>query len=399
MKMEKRSEIKETVRERIKAAPPVSRAALEAELERCIGRITENLRTFTGGTMPGPSGENNIYPVYTNSDWTAGFWCGMLWLAYEYTGEGRFRNQALRQCKSFQKRYEERVMMDSHDVGFLYTLSCVAGYKITGEAWLRDVALGAADLLMTRYKEKGGFIQSWGDNGDRAYHMFIIDSLMNLSLLFWAGEVTGDPAYTRAAESHANACAAYALRPDGSTYHAFYFDPETGNPIGGETAQGYADDSAWARGQTWAMYGFSLAFEHVKNQRFLNCAREAIYYFLNHMREDFLCYWDLVFQEPSEELLDSSASAIEVCALLEYADCTEDTGEAELCRKAARCTLRSLAQVCSAQKAPASNGLLLHGVYSIPHGLGVDECCIWGDYFYMEALVRLCKEDKWERCW
>lgn len=385
--------------ERIMHSELIEHAEVSDVLNDVMKRMRENLSVFKGYTMPKHSSTGNVYEVDTNHDWTASFWCGMLWLAYEYTGDEVFKKQALVQCESFKERYEKNIGMDSHDIGFLYTLSCVAGYKLTGENWLKELALKAADALMTRYKEKGEYIQSWGDNGDSDFCMLIVDSLMNLPLLFWAGEITGDCRYTDAAKKHAMTCATNVIREDGSTYHTFYFNCETGEPVSGKTAQGYADDSTWARGQAWAIYGFSLAYQYAKTPYYLECAEVVCDYFLNHLKDDLLCYWDLLFSEPCDELLDSSASAIAACGMLNWMNLADDSERTELYKHAVSGILRSLHNKCSAYLEQDSNGLLQHGVYSIPDGLGVDECCIWGDYFYMEALVRLWKENNWNCYW
>lgn len=398
VEMKKEIAINQDIWNKIQSLPPFTREECKKMLDEATARVKKNLDIFKNDTMPRHSSEKNVYPVDTNHDWSSSFWCGILWLAYEYTSDEIFKQQALIQCQSFRERYIQRRSLDNHDTGFLYTLSCAVGYQLTGEKWLKDIAVGAADILILRYKKDGGFIQSWGDNGEEGYYMLIVDSLMNLSLLFWASEVTGDPKYAKIANQHAETCAKTVLRRDGSTYHAFYFDRETGKPDHGETAQGFSDDSTWARGQSWAIYGFSIAYAHTGNSKFLECSHRASTYFLNHLRDDFLCYWDLCFKKEDHQLLDSSASAIAACGLMDYAERAQDN--MAWYRHAAGIMLRSLYQVCGAHLDPKSNGLLLHGVYSIPHKLGVDECCIWGDYFYMEALLRIWKgAGGWKMYW
>lgn len=368
---------------------------VKTELEFIKERTYKNLEVFKGKTLPKHSSQNNVYAVDTNHDWTAGFWCGILWLMYEYTDDEIFKERALVQCEGFKERMDNCVQVDCHDVGFLYTLSCVAGYKFTGDEELKKYALMAADVQVTRYRENGGYIQSWGDNGDKDFCMLIIDSMMNLPILFWAYEVTGEKKYYDIAVNHANACAKNILRDDNSTFHTYWFDEKTGAPLCGKTAQGKSDSSIWARGQAWAIYGFSLAYRYTKNEEYMEISKKTLEYFLNNQRSDNLCYWDLTFKEPCDEPLDSSASAIAVCGML---DEMQNLGTDDLYGTIQE-ILESLAENCSGRLDGNSNGLLLHSVYSIPHGQGIDECCLWGDYFYAESLLRIYKDNKWNLYW
>lgn len=369
----------------------------ENAFQNSLKKIDANLPAFTT-KFPAPCSKNNIYPALDNTDWTSSFWTGMLWLAYEVTGDEKYRQITVKHREDFQRRINEKIATDTHDLGFLYSLSGVASYKLTGDKVAKQTALAAADLLITRYFDKPGIIQAWGDlNNPEQRGRMIIDCLMNLPLLYWATEVTGDQKYANYAYNHAKQAAKYLVREDASTYHTYYMDPVTGAPLRGKTCQGYSDNSCWARGQAWAIYGFTLSFLYTKDWNFIELTKKVANYFLNRLPEDYVAYWDLVFTEGNEER-DSSAAAIAVCGLLELVKhLASDDQKRTLYHNAALKILTSLVNQYSVQDFDDSNGLLLHAVYNKPKGEGVDECCIWGDYFYCEALVRVIKD--WNLYW
>ncbi|HEX2927528.1 MAG TPA: glycoside hydrolase family 88 protein, partial [Ruminiclostridium sp.] len=347
---------------------------------------------------PAPASVNNIYPAIDNVDWTSSFWTGMLWLAYEVSGHGKYRKAAEKQLDSYYKRIDEKICTDTHDLGFLYSLSCVAAYKLTGNKQAMQAALKAAELLMTRYFDKAGIIQAWGDLKDPGNRgRMIIDCCMNLPLLYWAAEITGDKKYYDAAYSHVNQAAKYIVREDASSFHTFYMDVETGQPRYGKTAQGYSDSSCWARGQAWAIYGFTLSYIYTGAWELIELNKKVTNYFINRLPEDYVCYWDLIFTEGNEER-DSSAAAIAACGMLEMCKNLPLTDEnKKIYENASLNIMSSLIKGYTSVNCPESNGVLLHAVYAKPDGKGIDECNIWGDYFYFEALVRLIKD--WKLYW
>ena len=362
-----------------------------------LSKIDQNIDTFTY-KFPAPASVNNVYPAIDNTDWTASFWTGMLWLAYEVTGDEKYRKVAEIQLESFRKRIYERIKTDTHDLGFLYSLSCVAAYKLTGNTDARDTALKAADTLMERFFDKAGIIQAWGnlDNPEQRGRM-IIDCCMNLPLLYWASQITGDKKYHAAAYSHAMQAAKYIVREDASTYHTFYMDVESGEPKYGKTCQGYSDNSCWARGQAWGIYGFPLSYIYTGDYELIDLTKKLSNYFLNRLPEDYICYWDLIFTEGNEER-DSSGAAIAACGMLELAKHLPLTDDSRLVYEgAALKIIKSLSDNYTTVTCPDSNGILLHAVYGKPQGNVIDECNIWGDYFYFEALVRLIKD--WKLYW
>lgn len=377
--------------------PDMDKPHLEQAMQYILQKIDENLAVFTE-SFPGPVSTNNVYSPTDNTDWTTSFWTGMLWLAYEVSGDPKYRKVAEIQIKSFRSRIENRIGTDTHDLGFLYTLSCTAAYKLTGDVQAKESALMAAELLIGRYYDKAGIIQAWGDLNDPAQRgRMIIDCLMNLPLLYWASDVTDDKKYRNMAYNHARQAAKYIVREDASCYHTFYMDTQTGEPIGGKTCQGFSDDSSWARGQAWAIYGFPLSYVYTADESFLEIAFKMANYFLNRLPDDNVCYWDLIFTEGEQER-DSSSAAIAACGLLELIKHLPQTHlYRTLYQNAAIKIILSLTDKYTTKESPDSNGILLHGVYNKPGSCGVDECCIWGDYFYFEALVRLWKE--WKLYW
>ena len=379
------------------AAGFLTREEVTAAMDRVADQVRCNMEYF-GTRFPSSATRNQTYGVIDNIEWTDGFWTGLLWLCYEYTGDDAFKNLALKNVDSFLNRVEKRIELDHHDLGFLYSLSCVAGYKLTGSAEGRKAGLLAADKLMERFQEKGGFIQAWGELGARDNYRLIIDCLLNIPLLHWAFLETGNPVYRNAAVRHYEAACNNVIRDDASAYHTFYFDPETGEPLKGVTRQGYSDDSAWARGQAWGIYGIPLNYRYVKDDSAFNLFKGMTNYFLNRLPEDQVCYWDLIFTDGSNQSRDSSAAAIGVCGIHEMLKyLPEVESDKNTYRHAMHCILRSLIERYTAPEIKPGNPVLLHGVYSWHSGKGVDEGNIWGDYYYMEALMRFYKD--WNLYW
>ncbi len=380
-------------------ADPITRSMETYQKE--IAFAAAKIKTFIphfAENFPGPSSVGGIYPIRPNEDWTSSFWTGMLWLCWEATGDDDFRRAAEAQLPSFYRRAYERLHTDTHDLGFLYTLSCVAAWKLTGNQEARNAALAAADLLMERFLPAAGIIQAWGNLNDPANRgRMIVDCTMNLPLLHWASDETGKPTYRDAAISHMDRTLEHIFRDDHTTFHTFFMNPETGAPLHGTTAQGYADDSCWARGQAWAMYGLPLGYRHTHNPNLLHRAAEASGYFLEHLPADGVCFWDLIFTSDNEKR-DSSAAAIAVCGLLEHASHLPPAHPRHrLYEDAAMRMMNALIGGYVNRTREESSGLLTEAVYDMPKNVGVGESCIWGDYFYLEALVRMVRD--WRPYW
>ena len=243
--------------------PALTNAQAAAALDEAVAQVRVNLPLYTDRCQ-NHSSVDNLYPACDNTQWTCGFWPGEVWLSYERTGDEAFKTAAMTLVQSFDHRIRNKIEVDHHDMGFLYSPSCVAAYKLTGDETARDAAILAADQLMARFQPKGQFIQAWGAMGAPENYRYIIDCLLNLPLLYWASEVTGDAKYADIAHRHITTCLANSFRPDGSTYHTFFMNPD-GTPSHGATCQGYKDDSFWARGQAWGVYGSVLSYRYTKN--------------------------------------------------------------------------------------------------------------------------------------
>ncbi|MBH0341194.1 glucuronyl hydrolase [Paenibacillus larvae] len=370
--------------------------AIREELDWICGKLGRQLEKF-GNRFPSSCATNGKYRLKDNDDWTNGFWTGMLWMAYEYSKDNMFRDAALQNIQSFQQRLELNLVLDHHDIGFLYTLSVGAGHKIMQDPMLLKVLVAAAEKLAARYQEKGRFIQAWGRLDDPNEYRLIVDSLMNLPLLFYTSDKTGVPKYREIAESHFRTLISTIVREDASTYHTFFFHPENGMPAYGATHQGYSDNSCWARGQAWAVAGLPLVYRYSPYDQFAVLYEDIANYFLTHLPDDIVPYWDLSFDAGSNEPRDTSALAIAVCGLLETAAFSKGAYREKLVRVSIG-MLSVLRNGWTSKEHPDMEGILLHGIYAYAEGKGMDEPNLWGDYFYMEALYRL-YNPAWKTYW
>lgn len=383
------------------AKPPLPREGALRALDAAYAQVLRNLPQFTHRCQ-NHSSVDGFYPACDNDQWTCGFWPGEIWLAYERTGDETLKYAGLILAESFLSRIENGVAVDHHDMGFLYTPSCVAAYRITGNERAKEAALMAADRLAARYQPVGRFLQAWGALGAADNYRYIIDCLLNLPLLYWAGEQTFDARYRSIADAHLQTCLRHSFRGDGSTFHTVFMDSETGEMARGETCQGYRDDSSWARGQAWAIYGTALAYRFSRDPEHLAVFETALAYYLSRLPEDMVPYWDLIFTDGDGEPRDSSSASIVACGLLEMARIGPPDGADALRRLASR-MMRSVVSGYSVTDPRLSNGQVLHATYSkkSPYNTctpeGVDECVAWGDYFYMEALTRLTAD--WTPYW
>ena len=373
--------------------PVITREEVENALHFSAEQVLCNLPDFTYKFQKAYS-ENNFYHPTRNTDWTTGFWTGEIWLAYEYCKEDRLRKAGEIQIESFWNRINQKIEVDHHDMGFLYSPSCVAGYKLTGNKKGREAAIKAADQLITRYHPVGEFIQAWGSMDAPENYRLIIDCLLNLPLLFWASQETGDNKYREIAVKHIHTAIKNVIREDYSTWHTYFFNKETGEPDHGATCQGYRDGSAWARGQAWGIYGCALAYKYTGREEYIDLFCHVTQYYLEHLPKDMVPFWDLEFTDGDEQPRDSSSASIAACGMLEMIKALD--GEKRMVyQRLAGQIMKSLYDNYAVKDSRYSNGLVLHSTYSnhSPYNTcnhyGVDECNSWGDYFYMEAMTRL----------
>ncbi len=336
-------------------------------------------RTWRADVFAGWNGDQ-----WSHGNWTAGFWVGLLWLAFYRTGQAQFEEWARYFCRLMEGRSQD---FNTHDVGYLFYPSFVLGFELTADRPLRDAALVAADTLAARFNPRGRYIQAWGPMDlPLARRSTAIDTMMNLPLLWWARHATGHARYAEIAGAHAETSLRYYLRPDGSTYHTYSFDPDTGEPLGGGTYQGASAESAWSRGMAWGIYGWALAYKEHRAQEFLSAADRAAEYYLGHLPPDMVPPWDFADTDPGAPR-DSSASAVCAGALLELAGLHPDPAMRQRYAAAAGGMLASLNGGYTAKGRPGQEGILLHAVYSKPHGDAVDSSVMWGDWFFLRTVA------------
>ncbi|MFP4976583.1 glycoside hydrolase family 88 protein [Paenibacillus sp. CN-4] len=362
-------------------------------IDRTLEITKQNIARF-GGRFPHVSHGDGKYQLMNHTDWTEGFWPGILWLSYEYSGDKAFREAAVAGVETFKKRLEQESNLQHHDLGFLYSLSTGAQWMLERDEAARAATLQAADVLMKRWRPSARIFQAWGPEGDEENGgRIIIDCLMNLPLLYWASEQTGDPKYADAARVHADRSRRFLVRGDDSSYHTFYFDPATGNAVRGGTHQGYEDGSTWTRGQAWGVYGFALAYRYFGDDRYLDTAKRLARYFMANVPEDLVAYWDFDVPVEADTPRDSSASAITACGLMELAAQLPDSDpERAVFLSFAERSMEAMVQSCFDGSKPEEEGFLRHGSYFVRGGVAADDFVIWGDYFFLEALMRLEKQ-------
>ncbi|MBQ7794816.1 MAG: glycoside hydrolase family 88 protein [Clostridia bacterium] len=372
---------------------------LKGAAEQAMRIMDKDIDEFFGyDKFPSHNSTDGYYDAEENDDgWNTGFWSGMLWLGYELSGNEKFRKAAETHIDSFYERIDKKLGVNHHDMGFLYTPSCVAAYKLTGNEKAKEAAIMAAKHLITRFNDKAQFIQAWGDVGAADNFRLIIDCMLNIPLLYWAYSVTGDKELDEKAYKHYKTTISNIFREDGSSYHTYFFDKDTGKPIKGVTHQGWADDSCWARGQAWGIYGLALTNKYHFTEESVPTFEAVLNFFANRLPKDNVPYWDMIFTD-GDMARDSSAAAIAICGILEMIKYIKDEETVQLYKKIADTMMLSLIENYAVRDDDKSNGLLKRATYHYKGGIGVDECNIWGDYFYMEALTRYLKKD-WELYW
>ena len=359
---------------------------VEMTLQQAVESVRGNIPRF-GDRYP-HNGDGMTYILTENNHWMTSFWTGQLWLAYAVTGDDEFRHAAERHLASFEDRLVKRIG-ESHDLGFLYTLSARAQWQLTGDPAARQLGIDAAERLITRFHPKGEYIQAWGRMNDPVEGgRMIVDCLMNLPLLFWASYETGDPKFAEIASKHAQTTLRYVVRPGDHTYHTFFFDQETGAPIGGKTAQGYSDDSLWSRGQAWAIYGFALASEWTGSRELLDAASRLAERFWAELGDEPVPLWDFRVPLNGPQKRDSSAGAIAACGMFKLATLVHDEALAlDFRERGEQLTIR-LTDACF-EIAPEAQGLLRDSSYNVSTNAAVEQYMPFGDYFYLESLVTM----------
>lgn len=371
-------------------------AVFENAFQAALKTISRTI-PIMGDQQPCMGQPDLTYTRCPEVDWVNSFWSGELWLAYMVTKDAAYLEAAREQLPYFAGRLNKPETLD-HDLGFLYTLSVVADYKLTGDAQSREMGLKVAQLLAQRFNPKGQFIYAWnrwpgdGPAEERLKRgQIIIDCMENLGLLYWASQETGDTSYRDIAAAHARTAMRYQIREDGSTFHTYLFNPDNGEPVGPRTAQGYSDDSCWSRGQAWAIHGFTLSFAYTGQAEFLEAAQKLSDYALNQLAaaSDYVPVWDYRLPADAPQFKDTSAAAITAAGLFFLAQELGNQGseKAAYYWASAGEILNSLIGDYTTRDFPQAEGLLRHGAAHVIAGLS-DNMLPYGDYFYLEALLR-----------
>jgi len=375
-------------------APKVVNNTLDVdqELNYCNEQIQKTLSRIGDTTMmprnilAGQS-EWNLVPVKIE-EWTVGFWPGILWYNYENTKS----EEMLEAARHYTDILEPLTTLPAydHDLGFQVFCSYGNGYRLTGDEKYKQIILNAADTLATLFNPKVGTILSWPREVEPNNwpHNTIIDNMLNLEMLYWAAANGGNKELYDIATKHAETTMKYHFREDGSSYHVAVYDTIDGHFIKGVTHQGYADDTMWARGQAWAIYGFTMVYRETKDKKFLRFAEKVTDIYLKRLPEDYVPYWDFDAPNIPDEPKDASAASIVASALLELSQLEDDPVKAVDYRNAAVNMLITLSSD-EYQSREKNSAFLLRSVGHKPNGSEINASINYADYYYIEALTRL----------
>ena len=371
----------------------VSELDLDKEIQYCNEKAAETLQLIPNDSSSLP---RNIAPgskewrFVNYKDWTSGFWPGILWYLYEGTRDKKWEVEA----DKFS-RYLTPLSINpahDHDLGFQVFNSFGNGLRLTGNQEYKNIILKTADTLATLFNPKVGTILSWPrdvPNMEWPQHNTIMDNMINLELLFWASKNGGTKSLYDLAVSHADVTMKNQFRPDYTSYHVVVYDTETGKPIKKVTHQGYADDSMWARGQGWAIYGYTMVYRETKDEKYLDFAQKVTDVYLDRLPKDLIPYWDFNAPDIPNEPRDASAAALVASALLELSTFTKDVQKAKNYAEKAEQMIKELSD--NYQSGPENSAFLMHSTGHKPAGSEIDYAINYADYYYLEALLRLKK--------
>jgi unsaturated chondroitin disaccharide hydrolase len=360
--------------------------------EVCVAKVRRNIVRLADRPLAGAWATDGNYfenpeGFFAIGNWTSSFFTGMALLAFEHSGDRHFLQQVNRLADLYRDKITRHRMDTMHDLGFLYSLYSVGLHRITGDLEHRRTGLIAADELAKRFSPKGHYLQAWGRMDEPATDytgLAIIDSMMNLPLLFWAAREAGSRFYAEIATAHANTTQACFVRPDDSVCHAFRFDLRTGAATRPDNYCGLAVDSHWARGTAWAIYGFALAYRNTRDALYLETATRLARRFVARLDEEVVPVWDFALEDGQPRLRDSSAAAIAVCGFDEICSHQPDS-------ILSTAGTRLLNRLCTPPYLDVSTdcpAVLRQGEVGDGIGKAKSVCTSWGDYFFMEALAR-----------
>ena len=364
---------------------------VESELDYCNDQIQKTLNSIGDTTMvprnilSGQS-EWNLVPVRID-EWTVGFWPGILWYNYEFTESEKNLEAAIHYTEILEPLTS--LPAYDHDLGFQLFCSYGNGYRLTGDERYKQIILNAADTLATLFNPKVGTILSWPREVEPNNwpHNTIMDNMINLEMLYWAAANGGDKELYVIATKHAETTMKHHFRDDGSNYHVTVYDTITGDFLKGVTHQGYSDETMWARGQAWAIYGFTMVYRETKDKKFLRFAEKVTDIYLKRLPADYVPYWDFDAPNIPDEPKDASAAAIVVSALLELSQLEDDPAKALQYKDAAVNMLISLSSD-PYRSGDSNSAFLLRSVGHKPNNSEVNVSINYADYYYIEALIR-----------
>ena len=352
-----------------------------------IGMLADS-SLMDGVRIPSTYKNNQICYVPVD-DWVSGFFAGTLWYMYELTGDEAWAEKAQKHTEILN---EVQFLKWHHDVGFMVNDSYGHGLRLKNLEGYKEVVIQTAKSLATRFREVPGVLQSWdADRGWQAKRGWqcpvIIDNMMNLELMFDASKFSGDDTFYNIAVSHADRTMKEHFREDNSCYHVVDYDLTNGEVRGRCTAQGYADDSAWARGQAWAIYGYTVCYRYTGDKKYLDHAEKVAHFVLNdeNMPEDLVPYWDFDAPQIPNEPRDVSSAAVIASAFYEMYTYTNN----ELYKESADKIIESLSSPAYRAEVGENGGfLLMHSVGSVPHNSSIDVPLNYADYYFLESLIR-----------
>lgn len=352
---------------------------IQKKLERTAPLVGSNLFPYT-------TTNGKFTNSYEDDWWTNGFWIGILWKMYAFTGNEMYRNYAQQLEEKLDAVIDDFEKLH-HDVGFMWLLSSVANYQLTQNEKSRKRGLHMASTLAGRFNVNGNFIRAWNSEPDDDSNkgFAIIDSMMNIPLLYWASRELKDPRFKALAMKHADTLMEYAIRADGSVKHIMEFDPETGVYIKNHTGQSYCESGSWTRGQSWALYGFTLSYIHTGKEDYLNAAKRVAHYFIANIQEDPVPPCD--FRSPQEPVYkDTTAGACAACGLLELTKAVPES-ERKIYYIAAVRILKAMEErYCD--WSDTEDSILQHGTEAYHFG-EKNIPIIYGDYYFIEAILKL----------
>lgn len=356
------------------------------EIHRKLINKVETQSTKYKDGFPDNVHESDEYKLSKAFCWTSGFWPGMLLLAYKNTNNPQTL-EALRYFEEMQNKAFLDIKKLHHDVGFMWFLSSAGDFNLTGDNTAKEFAMNAAIILASRFNPMGNYLRAWNDDAPNDHHKAgwaIIDCMINIELLYWASNISGDGRFKNIANAHADSTLKNFIRPDGTVKHVVSYDTDTGEYIENLRGQGYSVDSSWTRGMGWAAYGFIKAYAYTGNESYKIASQKVIDCFLRLLPEGEVPPCD--FMQPAEpHYLDSSAGAVLACALIDNARLFPEQKDYYI--NEAKKLLYTLTEKC-ADLDPETDGILRHSA-QLYHGGKKDCTLIYGDYYYMEAIDKL----------